>query len=76
MTVTARAVNASGVHPSSSRRSALSAASLGLTFVAAAVQQARVALHPRYFDHNALYHLIQAAGLYLVFRGARTATRV
>jgi hypothetical protein len=49
---------------------------LGLTFVAAAVQQARVALHPRYFDHNALYHLIQAAGLYLVFRGARIATRV
>lgn len=49
---------------------------LGLTFVAAAVQQARLALHPRYFDHNALYHLIQAAGLYLVFRGARTEARV
>lgn len=49
---------------------------LALTFVAAAVQQGRVALHPRYFDHNALYHLIQAAGLYLVFRGARIATRL
>lgn len=49
---------------------------LGLTFVAAAVQQRRVALHPQYFDHNALYHVIQAAGLYLVFRGARLATRV
>ena len=48
---------------------------LGLTFVAAAVQQARVGLHPRYFNHNALYHLIQGAGLFLVFRGARLATR-
>ncbi len=49
---------------------------LGLTFVAAAVQQGRVAVHPRFFDHNALYHVIQAVGLYLVFRGARLATRV
>ncbi|WP_242337222.1 MULTISPECIES: hypothetical protein [Anaeromyxobacter] len=48
---------------------------LGLTFVAAAIQQGRIALHPRYFDHNALYHLVQAVGLYLVFRGARLATR-
>ncbi|WP_041448614.1 hypothetical protein [Anaeromyxobacter sp. Fw109-5] len=48
---------------------------MGLTFVAAAVQQGGVALHPRYFDHNALYHVIQAVGLYLVFRGARAATR-
>ena len=48
---------------------------LGLTFVAAAVQQGRVGLHPRYFNHNALYHLIQGAGLFLVFRGARLATR-
>jgi hypothetical protein len=48
---------------------------MGLTFVAAAVQQGRVALHPRYFDHNALYHVVQAVGLYLVFRGARVATR-
>ncbi len=49
---------------------------LALTFVAAAVQQGRVALHPRFFDHNALYHVIQAVGLYLVFRGARLATRI
>ena len=30
-----------------------------LTFVAAGIQQAELALHPDYFNHNALYHLIQ-----------------
>jgi hypothetical protein len=51
------------------------ACGVGLTFVAAAVQQGRVGLHPRYFNHNALYHVIQGVGLFLVFRGARLATR-
>ena len=46
-------------------------AGLGLMFVAAAVQQARIALHPRDFDHNALYHLIQAVALWLLFLGLR-----
>jgi len=32
--------------------------------VAAAVQQARIALHPNYFNHNALYHLLQAIALF------------
>jgi sugar phosphate permease len=41
---------------------------LALTFVAAAVQQLRVALHPVWFDHNALFHLIQAVALLLLFR--------
>ena len=44
---------------------------LGLMFIAAAVQQARIALHPRYFNHNALYHLIQALALWLLFLGLR-----
>lgn len=44
---------------------------LGLTFVAAAVQQVKVAVHPVYFDHNALYHLIQFVALWLVFIAAR-----
>jgi cytochrome bd-type quinol oxidase subunit 2 len=39
-----------------------------LTFVAALVQQMKVALHPVYFDHNALYHAIQGVALYLIFR--------
>lgn len=46
-------------------------AGLGLTFAAAAVQQGGVALHPVYFNHNALYHLIQAVGLFLLFRSSR-----
>src|SRR5207244_3794323 len=29
------------------------------------------ALHPRYFNHNALYHLIQALALWLLFLGLR-----
>ena len=44
---------------------------LGLMFIAAALQQARIALHPRYFNHNALYHLIQALALWLLFLGLR-----
>ena len=46
-------------------------AGLGLMFIAAAVQQAKIALHPRYFNHNALYHLIQALALWLLFLGLR-----
>jgi len=42
-----------------------------LTFVAAGVQQGGIGLHPLYFDHNALYHLIQALGLLLIFLTAR-----
>lgn len=45
---------------------------LGLTFIAAAVQQSRIAPHPSYFNHNALYHLIQAAALWLLFLGCRS----
>lgn len=44
---------------------------LGLTFVASGLQQSGVGLHPVYFNHNALYHLIQAAALLLIFWGAR-----
>jgi len=44
---------------------------LVLTFVAAAVQQLRIAIHPVYFNHNALYHVIQGVALFLIFLGAR-----
>ena len=44
---------------------------LMLTFVAAGVQQGGVALHPVYFNHNALYHVIQAVALFMLFWGAR-----
>lgn len=41
-----------------------------LTVVAAGVQQGGIALHPVYLDHNALYHVIQAVALLLLFRAA------
>jgi hypothetical protein len=41
-----------------------------LTFAAAGVQQSGVALHPVYFDHNALYHAIQAVALFFLYRTA------
>ncbi len=45
-------------------------AGLILTFVAAGVQQRRIGLHPVHFNHNALYHVIQAAALFLIFWSA------
>lgn len=44
---------------------------LALSAGAALLQQLRVALHPVYFDHNALYHLVQAAALILLYTGFR-----
>jgi hypothetical protein len=46
-----------------------------LTFIAAGVQQARIGLHPVLFNHNALYHLIQAIALLLLFFAARGIVR-
>jgi len=49
-------------------------AGLFLTFVAAAVQQAEIPLHPAYFNHNAFYHLIQGVALFMLFWTARFLT--
>ena len=46
-------------------------AGLLLTLVAAGVQTARLTPHPVYFNHNALYHSIQAAAMFMIFYGAR-----
>lgn len=43
-----------------------------LTFVAAAIQQARVSLHPVYFTHNTFYHLVQGIALFMIFWFARS----
>jgi hypothetical protein len=48
---------------------------LALTLVAASVQQLRVAIHPVYFNHNALYHVIQGAALGMIFVAARSISR-
>ena len=42
-----------------------------LSFVAAAIQQAGINLHPVYLDHNTLYHLVQALAFLLIFLAAR-----
>jgi hypothetical protein len=38
---------------------------------AALLQQLEVALHPVYFDHNAVYHVVQAYALVLLYVGFR-----
>jgi hypothetical protein len=48
---------------------------LALTFIAAAVQQTGVSLHPRFFDHNAFYHVIQGLAFFLIFWAARGLVR-
>ena len=48
---------------------------LVLTLVAAAVQQLHVGIHPVYFNHNALYHVIQGAALGMIFVAARSISR-
>jgi len=50
-------------------------AGMVLTFVAAAVQQIRINLHPIYFDYNALYHSIQAFAFVLLFLAARALVK-
>ena len=44
---------------------------LALTIVAAIVQRRHVALHPVYFNHNALYHLVQMTAFVLIFVAGR-----
>jgi hypothetical protein len=39
--------------------------------LAAAAQQAKIGVNPRFFDHNALYHVLQAIALFMVFLAAR-----
>lgn len=49
----------------------LIAVGLLLSAAAAVLQQAHVAIHPVYFDHNAVYHVIQAAALIVLYLGFR-----
>ena len=48
---------------------ALVALGLTVSVAAALIQQARVALHPVYFDHNAVYHVVQGGALVLLYLG-------
>lgn len=44
------------------------AAGVAVSFAAAAVQQSGFSLH-RHFNHNDIFHVIQMAGFYLLYRG-------
>lgn len=54
---------------------AVGIAGILLTFVAVLVQRTQFGLNALYFNHNAFYHLIQAAALLLIFLAARGLTR-
>ena len=41
---------------------------------AAVIQQMRVAIHPAYFDHNAVYHVVQGGAVILLYLGFRWAS--
>ena len=49
----------------------LVAGGLTLNLVAGLQQQIGFGIHPVYFNHNALYHVLQAIALYLFFLGSR-----
>jgi hypothetical protein len=47
-----------------------------LTVVASAVQQAHISVDPHYFNHNALYHLLEAIALFLIYRAGRSLLQI
>ncbi len=49
---------------------------ISVILVAAFIQQAGLGVHPNYFNHNSTYHLVQALGLFLLFKGAKGLTRL
>ena len=51
-------------------------AGLSLTLVAAAVQRLRIAIHAVYLDHNAVYHVIQGVGFWMIYRATRHLSTV
>jgi hypothetical protein len=48
---------------------ALIAGGFAISIVAALLQQAGVSIHPRYFNHNAVYHVVQGIALVLLYYG-------
>ena len=65
--LTVRFAQAYRRRPTASRRRAL--LGFALTFAAAVIQQLQIPIHPVWFDHNALYHLVQAAAFILLYQG-------
>ena len=42
-----------------------------ISLIAAFIQQAGISIHPTYFNHNSTYHLIQAIGFLVLFKGSK-----
>jgi hypothetical protein len=55
---------------------ALVLSGLLISALAAVLQQAGVAIHPSYFDHNAVYHVVQSTALVFLYLGFRRAAGV
>lgn len=51
------------------------AAGMLLTFIAAGVQQSDLEIRALYLDHNAIYHVIQAGALLLIYAGTAGVVR-
>ena len=49
-------------------------AGFAVSLGAAVLQQMRVAIHPVYFDHNAVYHVVQGGAVILLYVGLRRAS--
>jgi hypothetical protein len=47
----------------------LIAGGFAISIVAALLQVARVSIHPQYFNHNAVYHVVQGVALVLLYYG-------
>lgn len=55
---------------------ALITTGLLMSVLAALLQQAGVSIHPAYFDHNAVYHVLQSIALVFLYLGFRRATEL
>ena len=45
--------------------------SIAVSVIGAVVQQSRVTVHPYWFDYNDIYHVIQMAALWMLYRAAK-----
>jgi hypothetical protein len=45
--------------------------SIAVSVLGAVVQQARVTVHPHWFDYNDLYHVIQMVALWMLYRAGK-----
>jgi hypothetical protein len=50
-------------------------AGICVLLAAAGLQQAKIGIHPTFFDYNALYHVLQGLGLLMIFLPWRNAGR-